>query len=134
MDDLEQQLTLRNRKSIPGVHRNLYTCSQIIEGLKDEIPRMYPTTYECQCEPGFKKIYAAVSNEDEENDFHFWRQDRDGSWSHKPGSNDPSQYDGNGHKITNPEQSNRNNDSHEYTHSCGFFCIPVDSRDKPSSK
>lgn len=130
MDDLEQKIEARNRKPIPGSHLSYYTCSKLIEGIKDEIPQMYFTTFDCQCEPGFKKIYAAVSDEDDQNDFHFWRQDHDGHWSHKPGSNNPSRMDGDNHPITNPERSNRNSDTHSYTHGCGFICIPTDSRDK----
>jgi hypothetical protein len=133
MDDLERDREFRHYKPIPGANSHYYTCSQLIEGLKDEIPHMYPTTFHCQCEPGYKKIYMAVSNEssDDGNDFHFWRQDSDGYWSHKPGSNHPSRVDGNGHVINNPDQSNRNSEKHSYTNSCGFFCIPVGSRDKP---
>lgn len=130
MDDHEQYADKRNRKPIPGPDLSYYTCSQIMEGLKDEIPQMYPATFEAPCQPGYKKIYAAVSNEEENNDFHFWRQDRDGLWSHKPGSNDPVRIDGRNNLIVNPDHAYRNGDTHHYTQGCGFFCIPVGSHDK----
>jgi len=132
LDDREPQETLRHRKPIPGPHRSYYTCSQVIEGLKDEVPQMYVASFGCPCASGFKKIYAAVSDEGEDNDFHFWRQDRDGWWSHKPGSDDPSRTDGDQRPIANPDQANRHSSTRHYSQGCGFFCIPVGSHDKPS--
>jgi hypothetical protein len=126
MDDHAQS---RDSKSIPGDQKTLYTCSGIMEGLKAEIPRLYVSTFHEQCQPGFTKIYAAVSDEDDENDFHFWRQDRDGMWSHKPGSSDPRRVDGEAKPIYNPDESNRNGTKRNYSIGCGFFCIPKDSRD-----
>lgn len=132
MDDHEESSDQRGKKPIPGPDLSRYTCSRIIEGLKNEIPQMYPATFETPCQPGFKKIYAAVSEESVNNDFHFWRQDYDGLWSHKPGSRNPTRVDGNNKPIENPENANRNSDTYNYTQSCGFFCIPSGSRDKPS--
>lgn len=130
LDDHNGDSQVRNHKPTPGNTTGFYTCSKILEGLKTDQPRLYPITFDCPCDQGYKKIYAAVSTEDEEgdNDFHFWRQDQDGWWSHKPGSNQPSRVDGSNQAIRNPEQSNRVIGSRAYVQGCGFFCVPDPSR------
>lgn len=117
---------LRDHKPSPGNVRGIYTCSKIMEGLKADLPNLYPITFDCPCQPGYKKIYSAVSERDEDgdNDFHFWRLDQDGLWSHKPGSNPPLRVDGSNHPIKNPEQSDRRMGPRSYSQSCGFFCVP----------
>lgn len=129
MNDHVEDRHLRSSKSIPGDEKTFYTCSGIMEGIKSEIPNMYVTTFSDQCDKGFTKIYAAVSDENEENDFHFWRQDSDGMWSHKPGSSSPRRVDGDLKPILNPDTSNRNGTKRNYNIGCGFFCIPRESRD-----
>lgn len=126
----------RMRKPTPGTNRDSYSCSEIMEGLYRDISNIYPTTFNCKCNYGYSKIYAAVSDGDD-NDFHFWRLDNDGNWSHKLGSNDPSRNDAKGIPITNPEQSDKDFGDHNYTYGCGFFCVPVNHQlakiDHPSN-
>jgi hypothetical protein len=40
-------------------------------------------------------------------DYHWYRQDSDGLWSHKPGEGEVRRLDASGKPITNPEASNR---------------------------
>ena len=133
LDDLETSVQKRPHKTVPesesirdviANRENVdYTCSNVGEGLYNQIPQIYPTLFECQCQSGYKKIYFAVSD-DQPNDFHFWRQDDDGTWSHKVGSNPPQKEDAMGNQILNPETSSRNFSSHNYSNSCGFYCVP----------
>ncbi|MGH3371295.1 MAG: hypothetical protein ACRDPR_14995 [Nocardioidaceae bacterium] len=53
-------------------------------------------------------------------DFHWYRHDRDGTWSHKPGGTEATNLDDSDHPITDPRQANRG----IYTVFCGFFCVP----------
>jgi hypothetical protein len=119
----------RQRKSIPGFNSNFYTCSQIMDGLYAEIPGIYPTTFDCQCNTGYRKIYTAVSDEDDNNDFHFWRQDKNGKWSHKIGTHSVSTTDADNNDILNPQTSNKKFPAHNYSNSCGFYCVPIGSKD-----
>lgn len=41
------------------------------------------------------------------NDYHWYRQDEDGTWSHKPGYDTVRNVDASGNPITNPETANR---------------------------
>ena len=115
----------RNKKAIPGQLSDNYTCSKLMEGLKHDHPKMYISSFEEACETGYRKIYAATSDVDDDgnNDFHFWRQDADGLWSHKPGSDHPLRVDGDNRIISNPHLSNREFANRSYVTSCGFFCI-----------
>lgn len=40
------------------------------------------------------------------NDYHWYRLDSDGKWSHKPGRTRASQYDNAGHYIHDPRHAN----------------------------
>jgi len=52
-------------------------------------------------------------------DFHWYRQDDNGRWSHKLGKTKATDKDGSGNPIDNPE----NADSGGYTAFCGYFCV-----------
>jgi hypothetical protein len=124
VDDHDPSVDRRWRKPVPQPHPvQGFSCSNVTEGLYEQIPNIYPTMFECQCTDGYQKIYYAVSDDDP-NDFHFWRQDHDGTWSHKVGARFPSQVDAENKPILNPEQSNRSFPSHNYAYGCGFYCVP----------
>lgn len=52
-------------------------------------------------------------------DYHWYRLDADGKWTHKPGGTPATNLDNSGHPITNPETADRG----IYTVFCGYFCI-----------
>jgi hypothetical protein len=79
--------------------------------------------FQTSCKKGFKKI-AMVTDEDE--DYHFYRQDSNGYWSHKPGSTDVTRKDALGHRIYDPELASRKYDSGlDYDNFCGYMCVPT---------
>jgi hypothetical protein len=51
------------------------------------------------------------------NDFHWYRRNSEGFWSHKPGGTAARNTDNSGRVITNPETCNRG----PYTQFCGYF-------------
>jgi|GEM_PF-3333116 len=55
-------------------------------------------------------------------DFHWYRQDSDGLWSHKPGGTQATNVDSSGALITNPETADRG----PYTEFVGYFFTPSD--------
>lgn len=55
-----------------------------------------------------------------QKDYHWYRQDDDGSWSHKPG--DYSVHIG----ITDPE---KDANDRNYTTICGYLCMPDEGLD-----
>ena len=52
-------------------------------------------------------------------DFHWYRRDRNGFWSHKPGGGQATNVDGNGNLITDPRTADRG----PYTVFCGCYCV-----------
>lgn len=52
-------------------------------------------------------------------DFHWYRKDRDGRWSHKPGGTQATNLDNSGNLITDPRTADRG----PYTVFCGCYCV-----------
>lgn len=78
-----------------------------------------------------KNYYKGAMVVDPNHTFHFYRQNPDGTWSHKPGTNPVTNVDEDKKKIYIPHFSNRdysnginNDDAINYTDFCGYYCIP----------
>lgn len=52
-------------------------------------------------------------------DFHWYRRDRNGMWSHKPGGTQARNVDNSGQPITDPRTADRG----MYTQFCGCYCV-----------
>jgi hypothetical protein len=52
------------------------------------------------------------------HDYHFYRRDDNGMWSHKPGASDATNLDHSGNPITDPRTADRG----PYTVFCGCYC------------
>ena len=58
-------------------------------------------------------------------DFHFVRQDQDGGWSHKPGSETVRRVDSSGHVITDPAKADMRLDKGRKYQFIGYFQVPA---------
>lgn len=124
-DDHQPLNHKRSSKPVPGGETpGQYSCAYITASLIDDVPNLQTSSFAEPCQPYFHKIFFAVSSEHGTNDFHFWRQDSDGYWSHKAGSQTPQRFDADNRNIINPLTSNRHFESHNYDQPCGYFCIP----------
>lgn len=71
-------------------------------------------------------------------DYHWYRLNDDGTWSHKPGSTRARTHDSAGMPITDPATADRTGrlpggaSSPGYTQFCGYFCVPGDVTLLPS--
>lgn len=83
---------------------------------------MEQATIDTPVPKGKWKIAIAISN-DSEPQYHFYRQDADGTWSHKPGKMQATQLDASGHVITNPETADGKYSGVNYNVFCGYFII-----------
>ena len=105
------------------------SCAVVEELMMGDIPGVKKTTFTKKCPKGFSKAAGVV---DRGTDYHWYRQDRDGMWSHKDGSNKVKRYDALKRPIVNPELASRNyrwqGSNLNYEDFCGFYCVP---RDKP---
>lgn len=52
-------------------------------------------------------------------DYHWYRRDNDGRWSHKMDGTPATNLDNSGNIITDPKTANRGS----YTDFCGYFCV-----------
>jgi len=60
------------------------------------------------------------------NDYHWYRQDSTGMWSHKPGGTQATNLDNSSNTISNPETADRCG-TYCYSEFCGYFCSCSDS-------
>ena len=96
-------------------YRVALECSSVIQGANaDGLKYLGKTGGPCTgC---MHKVALVVAPGD---DFHWYRLDDNGRWSHKPGSTTVRNVDNSGNKITNPETADRG----IYTSFCGYFCV-----------
>ena len=134
--------TNANKKLQPGELSSgkfgSYDCGEILNKMKQD----YNTYNITQVDKEFKppcnhyKIALVIDDEGEEQDYHFYRQDYDGYWSHKPGKNNVRRKDASGNLITDPETADRNYDKKDdnsnnesdnnYHNFCGYYSVPYD--------
>lgn len=97
-----------------------YECKYFFDRLKKDVPANYIGQFDKSCIPGFYKVFLAL---DPKNDYHWWRHNKDGYWSHKPGSTEVTDIDSDGKKIKNPLIANRKYDTLNYYKPCFFACV-----------
>lgn len=119
----------RKGKAQPGYYANYppinlkeYNCDSIFKRIWKDNPSIYPTLFTNKCNKGYYKAFFTLSPKNH-TDYHFYRQDKNGFWSHKPGRTDVTNKDADGKKIINPTKSNRNYGSLNYYMPCQFFCL-----------
>ena len=100
-----------------------FECSSYFDRLKKDNPGSYLSQFDKSCIPGFYKVFLAL---DIGNDYHWWRQDSNQLWSHKPGSTNVVNLDASGNLINNPLKSNRKFKTRNYYKPCFFACINSD--------
>jgi hypothetical protein len=124
-------------KGYPHMTDNeLKKCSCLLERVQADIPDFHMTSFEKKCPAGYSKGYAAIDTSNNP-DYHFYRLNPDGTWSHKPGATSVQLKDYNGKIIIQPDKAYRKSDSHFYDQSCGYFCFKSQSgniSDKPIKK
>ncbi len=120
----------RSGKPQPGYFSNFpplktkdYNCLTFYNRLKKDIPSLYLTSFDTKCKKGFYKGFIALDTKIEDQDYHFYRQDKSGYWSHKPGRKEAVDVDANDKKIRNPVKSNRKYRYFDYSRPCFFFCL-----------
>ena len=114
----------------PGFRtRKLKTCPDMVARLLGDNPSMKMTTFTDKCPPHTSKIALVV---DPDEDYHFFRQDSNGLWSHKPGGTSVTNMDADDKLIYDPQLASRNylgsGSKLNYDTFCAYMCVP---RDRP---
>lgn len=134
--------TAYKQKPCPGYFAGIDTSEELSEVMENGSPRAIKMTFEKYMTMDFdaldKKI-VEVSNDYQPqkgermfalvtapyiipgvgSDFHFYVKDKNGFWSHKPGTTNPTIFDDSGNTIKDPSTCNRG----IYTNFVGFYVI-----------
>ncbi len=105
------------------IQNNQYKCVSFFKRILNDIPSVYLTSFKQKCKKGFHKAFFAIDSNKNEHDYHFYRQDNNQLWSHKPGTTNVINYDAQYKIIKNPLKANRNYIHYNYDKPCFFFCI-----------
>lgn len=102
-------------------------CPDLLARLFGDVPDLKVTSFNNQCPKKYSKIALVV---DEDQDYHFYRQDSNGYWSHKPGGTNVTHLDATGRTIYNPELASRHyqNSGLDYSNFCGYLCAPKSTK------
>jgi hypothetical protein len=108
---------------------NPKTCPDMLTRILGDNPTIERTTFLEQCPARTSKIALVV---DEDEDYHFLRQDSDGWWSQKGGAKPVVKVDASDRPIWNPELADHNwtneNGVLDYDIFCGYMCVPRKSK------
>ena len=102
---------------------------------KDGRPLVTPTPFDKKCKKGFYKGFLTLDsgisqNMNKGHTYHFFRQDNNGYWSHKPGTLPVENIDASNNPIVAPHLAEKNYnkekkpDGINYDVNCSYFCIP----------
>jgi hypothetical protein len=106
-----------------------YTCPSMINNVINDntaITKLDKYTQKCP-----KGSYKGALVVDPNNTFHFYRQNKNGLWSHKPGVLKVIDRDASNEIIYFPHYADRNykksnnNDGINYTDFCSYMCVPT---------
>lgn len=99
-------------------------CPDIIGRALSDVPNSHRAAFTQRCAKGMRKVAFVV---DPKEDYHVYRQDRSGKWSHKPGGTDVTDLDASKNPIYDPKLADRSyKDSKlNYNKFCGYICIPT---------
>lgn len=110
-----------------------YSCNAFLERLKKDSPTLYTISFKKRCKPGYNKSFMTITTDPINRDYHFYRLDANGFWSHKPGRTEVIDVDASGKKIKNPLIADRKYAVFDYDKPCFFFCVnPKTSRVRSS--
>jgi hypothetical protein len=105
----------------PAITKKSLNCRNIMKRTLADSPAIRRISFSQNCNPDEYKGALVV---DPGNDYHYYRLNDEGYWSHKPGYKPSTHYDASGILVTNPEKANRNYGKLNYKDFCGYFCIP----------
>lgn len=100
-------------------------CAVVADLMRADVADIVPTSFAARCHRGSSKIALVVHPGE---DYHFYRQDADGWWSHKDGANRVKRYDAEGLPIWDPRTAARDYRPRgsflNYRDFCGYYCAP----------
>lgn len=106
---------------------NKFNCKNMIHNILKDNPDIKKTTFFDKCPRGYYKGAIVVHTN---KTYHFYRQDRNTIWSHKPGTLPVTNLDASRNIIYSPELADRDykkgqKDGINYNEFCSYLCVPT---------
>jgi hypothetical protein len=93
------------------------TCSDVIASADTDGLIPWPASFACPSRT--YKVALVTQPAALGGDYHWYRQNPDGTWSHKRGGSPAKNVDESGNPITDPRTADRD----DYSNFCGFMCV-----------
>lgn len=115
----------------PGLRTEDYKCPTIMRRTLKDNTAIYRTSFKKKCLPSHYKGALVVAPK---RDYHYYRYNDDGLWTHKPGYKPSTEMDSNNNVIHNPKRAARDyGGTLNYKDFCGFLCVPREDKRKRMS-
>lgn len=106
----------------PSLDRKDFKCKTIVKRTLDDNPKIFKIKRNKSCPPNFYKGAVVVAPG---VDYHYYRLNDEGVWTHKPGYKPSTFLDAKNNVIKDPLTADRNyGDDLNYTDFCGYTCVP----------
>lgn len=100
-----------------------FNCNEVMKRTGADNPKMITLkNIKKTCPDGFYKGAVVVAPG---RDYHYYRLNKEGYWTHKPGYKPSTAYDAKGKIITDPKMASRDySGTLNYSDFCGYTCLP----------
>lgn len=112
---------------MPLLKNRDYNCKTMMHRTLKDNKRIFQTSKYSKCPSDYYKGALVVAPR---NDYHYYRLNDDGVWTHKPGYKPSTNVNADNIPIRDPEEANRNYGKLNYKDFCGYLCVPRDRRKK----
>lgn len=121
-DDRKKTMQPGSIAGIPKLKKPQFSCANILDHVKKDIPSITKIESNSDsCPKGMHKVVLVVHPK---KDYHFYRQDDNGMYSHKRGKLLAINVDADDKLIEDPLTANRTYTNYDYTDFCGYLCFP----------
>ena len=119
-------ICLRRQPNNKNKEDEFHSCDELINNILKEYPKIKRVAKNSPCPQGFYRVALFLLNRKDNhhltlNDFHFYRQDNNGFWSHKDGWRKATNKDKHGKLIREPEIIENKNKNKL----CSYFIFPI---------
>lgn len=114
----------------PSLKVKDFNCPEIVKRTLADNKSIKRSTFEKKCPADTYKGAIVVAPG---RDYHYYRLNDEGYWTHKPGYKPSTAYDAKNNLIQNPELASRDYGSLNYKDFCGYICVPRDPSQKHMS-
>lgn len=123
----------RKKKPQPGelcklnkLKTNDFSCDKLVERVLCDYPNdIYKINKGESCPCNEYEVSLFLDNTNNNKDYHFYKKNSNGFWTHKQGSLAVTNVDADNNLIKDPLKSNRKYKKHNYFEHCSNFCRKI---------